>query len=277
MAKASVRAFECSSVLRMSLLITCASLIGIERSAVADTVILNAQANSGGSWSDPVWGPTVTGTSQSGLGNSFGTVVTGTPTVSGTGGGAQLGTWATVTQVTGSAVTVDMAWRTRTLNESFKAEPGGNPTQPPLDMANLYFGLASDVLKLDGLNGKTFVLQMSYVANSAWFDEFNEAKYGCMMIMWYNPAKQLWVDASKGNSHNDPNRITNFQGSWASAGSPLTLGSWGVDTAANVAWAVLDHNSQFAVVPEPSSMALLAGGAIAFIGRCLPRRRSASH
>jgi hypothetical protein len=30
-----------------------------------------------------------------------------------------------------------------------------------------------------------------------------------------------------------------------------------------VAWAVIDHNSEFAVVPEPGTLALLAGGVIA--------------
>jgi hypothetical protein len=42
------------------------------------------------------------------------------------------------------------------------------------------------------------------------------------------------------------------------------LGTYGVDTVNKVAWAVLDHNSQFAViaVPEPGGMAFL-GAALA--------------
>jgi hypothetical protein len=127
-------------------------------------------------------------------------------------------------------------------------------------MDNLFFGLCSDVLKLDGLNGTSFLLQMSYLENPAWYDEALEASLGCLLVQWYQPSTQLWVDATLGNSQNDPERLINYQGSWVSAGSPMTLGSWGVDTTNNLAWAVLDHNSQFAVTPEPGTLGLVAVG-----------------
>lgn len=203
---------------------------------------------------------------------NFGTIVTGAPTVSGSGGGSQLGTWATVTQVTGSTVTLDMPWRTRTLNESFLEEPNANPTQPPLDCANGWYGLCTDIIKLDGLNSKTFLLQMIYIENPAWYDESLEASVGCLLVQWYNPATQLWVDATLGTSQNDPSRLINYQCSWASAGAPMTLGSWGVDTTNNVAWAVLDHNSQFSVAPEPGSLGLAVVG-IVVVGGWLRRVR----
>lgn len=222
--------------------------------------LLPIQANSGDSWTSPTFGQTITGTLASGTGGLFGTIVSGTPSVTGSGGGAQLGTWASVTQTTGSTVTFNMSWRTRTLNESFAAEPNANPTQPPLDMANGWFGLCSDVLKLDGLNNKPFLLQMSYIENPAWYDEAIEASAGCLQPQWYNPASQLWVDATSANSQNDPGRLINYQGSWSAAGSPMTLGSWGVDLTNNVTWAVLDHNSQFAVAPEPESLFLASIG-----------------
>jgi len=38
------------------------------------------------------------------------------------------------------------------------------------------------------------------------------------------------------------------------------LGSWGRETTANTVWAVTDHNSQFAVVPEPGTLGLAAVG-----------------
>jgi hypothetical protein len=38
------------------------------------------------------------------------------------------------------------------------------------------------------------------------------------------------------------------------------LGVWGVDTTNDEAWAVIDHNSLFAVVPEPSAIVLAAFG-----------------
>ena len=236
------------------------ALIILRPAMAQPTGLVPIQANSGDSWSQATYGQVVTGTLVSGTGAYFGTIVSGSPTVTGSGGGAQLGTWATVTQNTGSSVIFDMSWRTRTLSESFKAEPGGAPTMPPLDMDNLWFGLSSDVLHLQGLNGKPFVLQMSYIENSAWYDEATEASLGCILVQWYNPASQIWVDATQANSSNAANRLINYQGSWAAAGSPLTLGSWGVDTTANVAWAVLDHNSQFVVAPEPEACVLMMCG-----------------
>jgi hypothetical protein len=41
----------------------------------------------------------------------------------------------------------------------------------------------------------------------------------------------------------------------------LVMGAYGADPTTHVAWAVVDHNSQFAVVPEPASLVLLAIGA----------------
>ena len=53
------------------------------------------------------------------------------------------------------------------------------------------------------------------------------------------------------------------------------LGYYGVDTTNHVAWAVVDHNSQFGVlgVPEPSTYGLLGSAGVFLV---LRRRRSAS-
>ena len=36
------------------------------------------------------------------------------------------------------------------------------------------------------------------------------------------------------------------------------LGTWGVDTSTHQVWAIVNHNSEFAVVPEPGTLVLLA-------------------
>jgi hypothetical protein len=240
------------------LLACCAA--GVAR---ADAIMLSATAGSG---SMLTFGPTVSGTLASGSSNSFGSYVTGSPIVSGTNGGAQLGSWAAVSHALGSDRVITMSWRTRTLNESYPWEPGGNPTQPPMDIANLDFGLSSDIVDLKGFApGEKFVMQMGYV--DTLINEGVESSLGCIHINWLDPVSGLWRNAVYGNTTTEQGAVANFHGSWAAAGSPTTLGSWGVDTVNNVAWAVLDHNSEFAVVPEPSSMLLLAAGALASLVR----------
>ena len=140
------------------------------------------------------------------------------------------------------------------------------PTQPPMDIANLDFGLASDIVEMTGFTrGEKFVMQMSYV--DTLFNEAVESSLGCIHINWLDPGTGLWRNAVYGNTSTASGALKNFQGSYAAAGSPTTLGSWGVDTVNNIAWAVLDHNSEFAVVPEPSSMLLLAAGSLAMLVR----------
>ena len=51
------------------------------------------------------------------------------------------------------------------------------------------------------------------------------------------------------------------------------VGDWGVDTSGDEAWAIVNHNSEFAVVPEPSTIALLAIG-LAGIGLAASKRKN---
>lgn len=235
--------------------------------ALADTVIVSATAQSSSSLQGFNQAEAITFSSPSGLNNFYGTQVTA---VTGTGGGAMLGSFATVAHALGSARSVTMDWRVRTLNESFKAEPGGNPTQPPLWMDGLYFGNASDVVELTGFApGEAFVLQMSYTTNSAWYDEAEEIRTASIHLAWLDPVTGLWTNASAANINNSAERVTNYLGGWAAyrdsqiaAGKdPLAMGSWGVDATNNVTWMVLNHNSQFVVTPEPPSVLLAVFGA----------------
>lgn len=114
----------------------------------------------------------------------------------------------------------------------------------------------SDVLHLGGVPplasgqpGETdvFVLQLSVAGITA--DSY---------LGWLDPETDAWVNAVTGN----------FGGAAFFAGdhayNPLTdfqVGTYGVDTANQTVWAVLNHNSDFAVVPEPrTALLFLASG-----------------
>ena len=96
----------------------------------------------------------------------------------------------------------------------------------------------SDVLSLNGLDGETFVLQLSYSA--AIVDDT------LLRLGWFNGTE--WENAADG---------TYYEGAYGVVYSGLDVGAYGIDTTNNVVWAVLNHNSDFAVIPEPSACVLL--------------------
>lgn len=107
--------------------------------------------------------------------------------------------------------------------------------------------LLSDVLTLTGLlKDELFVLQMNYDPSAgtpeylAWWDEDG------------------WVNAILGNSDGGSGAFF-IEGAYD---GDLTLSHYGVDTENYVAWAVLDHNSNFSVfaIPEPATLVILLLG-----------------
>jgi uncharacterized repeat protein (TIGR03803 family) len=59
-------------------------------------------------------------------------------------------------------------------------------------------------------------------------------------------------------------------------GTVFALGDWGVNTATDTVWAVVNHNGEFAssaATPEPSSLALLAAGAAGLLAYGWHKRR----
>jgi len=208
------------------------------------------------------------------------------------GGASVLGSTATIltgsnsgAYVNGGMTNVSMAWRVRTLQES------SNAVSPPLP--NRSSPLVSDVLNLTGMgNGAgepvqtdPFALQMTYDA-ALLSNESAQAASGALSLAWFDPNTGFWENAITGDifGADDTNNAAlteqNFHGSFAAFqaefGTNLTsyIGAWGVDTTQHDVWAVIDHNSQFAVVPEPSTLVLFGLGAIGLAGFSLQRTRS---
>jgi autotransporter-associated beta strand protein len=88
-----------------------------------------------------------------------------------------------------------------------------------------------------------------------------------------------WINAADGNSSTGALAMFGVASSFVGSGANATadyLGTWGYDTAGRSVWAVLDHNSSFAVIPEPMTLKLL-GGALLFFILFLQRRRANSN
>lgn len=167
-----------------------------------------------------------------------------------------------------SQADVGMQWRTRSVAES----TGAN-------------AILSDVVNLTGITSvgshtDVFLLEMSYTDAALAALGMNEAAYaatGILRLGWYNGT--TWTTAVEGNS---PASVKRYEGDLSSAAfltslgvSPLSskLGSYGVDTANNKVWAVLNHNSEFAVIPEPSTLVLGALCGLGLLAHCVRRRK----
>jgi len=190
----------------------------------------------------------------------------------------------TVAQIIAS----DNASGNTTVDMNFSAN-GGHPV-------NIF--QSSDTLTLSGINPTgapghdgsiitdTFVLQMSYVTNAN-----VTAAGGGYYIGWWDQAINgntgLWVNAIAGNSNavlgRDYVGSGEFLGSYETyittgSGNGKTLdqqlGAFGYDPTTDTAWAVLDHNSDFEVIPEPGTYAMIFSGFGMLIGFQRIRRHS---
>jgi hypothetical protein len=124
--------------------------------------------------------------------------------------------------------------------------------------------IISDVVDLNGIpDGILFVLSMTY-SDVGLVDEQGSAAQGHIQLGTLSPGGQ-WVPAQSPSIGPVLGPVPSF-----TAGLPA-LGTWGVDTVQNVVWQVVDHNSQFAVVPEPATVGLLS---LAALGLTIRRRRA---
>ncbi len=178
----------------------------------------------------------------------------------------------------GSTHDVTMSWRGRATAELTRA--GG--------------GLISQILDLEGMatsggqsyhgshQTDTFVLQMSYdpsLMQQIWsIGEATAAAQGRLYLGYldlgsdvtFGTADDHWTRAVDGNFGG----ISNYVGNHPYSAAYSALGSYGVDTTNHVVWAVLDHNSQFAAVPESSTFVLLSTGLISLLIHSWRKRRS---
>lgn len=118
----------------------------------------------------------------------------------------------------------------------------------------------SDVYSFQGTGTDVFALQLSIA-------DAGPNTY----LAWLDTNSNLWVNAVDGNTGNNASLAQqNYAGSFAAFqaayGTDLSayIGAYGVDTSAGTthAWAVVNHNSDFSIVPEPSTWALLGLGAL---------------
>ncbi len=132
--------------------------------------------------------------------------------------------------------------------------------------------LSSDILNLSGVDvsgSNVFVLQMSY----------DDSILGDGVLLgWLNSLDGLWhnaVDGNTGAGANAGHYNTDWEAFFATHSDlHADLGAFGIDAANNVVWAVVNHNSEFAVIPEPHS---LPGGLmlLSIVGVISRRRRRA--
>jgi hypothetical protein len=195
---------------------------------------------------------------------------------------------------TGAETTISMAWRTRTdIEVDGRDYPKVSQQYPPLAWDS--YGNLSDAVELTGLQGP-YVIEFGYsesaiIVEQTYHDEAYLAAHDTLYVGWFEDEahksggnlsdQREWVRAIEGNSDNgnNPNAVSNYQGSYDSfkdaygTGDPkmlnLTyyLSSYGVDTVNNEVWAILDHTSELAAIPEPATALLFAVGGLYFTRR----------
>ncbi len=142
-----------------------------------------------------------------------------------------------------------LASDTTTLESSFSDTPTTLVTNDEIRM--------SDVYRFSGTGTDIFVLQLSLTSVTA------ESILG-----WLDTNTNQWVNAVTGNT--DGAMFFAGNGAYDSI-TDFHLGYYGVDTTTGSVWAVLNHNSDFSIIPEPSAWILLVLGGL---GCFLLRRRS---
>jgi hypothetical protein len=181
----------------------------------------------------------------------------------GSGGASMVGSTATILAGTASVpATVSMAWRTAATNEGLVSDV--------VDLTGM--GVVDGQTKNGSVHTDTFVLQMDYsplgVEARTGLSELGAAEAGLIQMDYLDSIANQWEPATLGNFGSSNDYFVGVE-PW---NGNMILGDWGVNTSNHTVWAVLDHNSEFAVTPEPSTLTLLAAGAVAIAGYGWRRR-----
>ena len=102
-----------------------------------------------------------------------------------------------------------------------------------------------------------FVLAMTYDANSLFAPYLASFDSG------------TWQRATLDDIGSANDQFVGF-GAWS---GDKTLGDWGIDPIGHTVWAVLDHDGNFAAVPEPSTLILFGVGAVGMMAYAWRKRR----
>jgi hypothetical protein len=107
---------------------------------------------------------------------------------------------------------------------------------------------ASDAVDFSGTISDKFVLQLSYdptAENGVFLGPSGLLRASGLILEWLNPASNTWENVVLGNSDGGAQQ-QHILGAY-NAGVDFVLGDYGVDTTNHTVWAVIDHNSVFAV------------------------------